>query len=101
MRILTNTNSMNAIRNNSNDLIKGNVPKLAAKQIDNVEDINFKGTKENHRVSFQYNKDLGRNISCVIDNSTGKTVKQLPSETQVDHMIRMDRLMGLNVDEEA
>lgn len=92
---------MNSIRSDSSDLVRGNVPKLAAKQIDNVEDINCKGTKENHRVSFQYNKDLGRNIACVIDNSTGKTVKQLPSETQVDHMIRLQRLMGLNVDEKA
>lgn len=88
---------MNATRSDSSGL----VTKLAAKQIDNVEDINFKGTKENHRVSFQYNKDLRRNVAQVVDNSIGKTVKQLPSETQVDHMIRMERLMGLNIDVEA
>ena len=76
-------------------------PKLASRQIDNVEDVNFTQTKRNHRVSFQYNKDLERNVAHIIDNSTGKVVKKLPSDSQVDHMIRMRNLMGLYIDEEA
>lgn len=94
MRIPSDINNLSAMKHYS-------VLKLATNQIDNVEDINFKGPKENHRVSFQYNKDLGRNVAHVVNNSTGKTVKQSPSKTQVDHMIRMGRLMGLNIDEEV
>ncbi|MDI9438484.1 MAG: flagellar protein FlaG [Bacillota bacterium] len=83
------------------DLLTGKVPKVAARQVDHVEDLTFQGAKENHRVSFRYNKDLGENVAHIIDNSTGKTVKQNPTPTQVDHRIRMKRLMGLYVDERA
>ncbi|HHT73606.1 MAG TPA: flagellar protein FlaG [Firmicutes bacterium] len=83
------------------DLLTGDLPKLAARQVDQVEDLNVPGSKENHRVSFRYDKDLGKNVAHIIDNSTGKTVRQLPTPTQVDHMIRMRKLMGLFVDERA
>ncbi|NMB02145.1 MAG: flagellar protein FlaG [Firmicutes bacterium] len=82
-------------------LLTGEVPKLAAKQVDQVEDVNFKGTKENHRLSFKYNKELKQNVAVVIDNKTGEIVKHSPSATQVDHKIRIKRLMGLHVDEKA
>jgi hypothetical protein len=36
-----------------------------------------------------------------VDNRTGETVKHLPSATQVDHRIRIRRLMGLHVDKKA
>lgn len=101
MRISLSINSGYSVQRDFANLVKGDTSKLASRQIDNVEDVNYKGTKESHRVSFQYDKDLGRNIAHVIDNSTGKTVKQMPSETQVDHMIRMQRLIGLHVDEKA
>lgn len=103
MKITNSTNTQNlvSIKQESQDLLQGSVSKLAPKQVDNVTDVNFKGTRENHRISFQYNKDLGRNVAHVIDNATGKTVKLLPSETQIDHMIRLKRLLGLHVDVEA
>ena len=84
-----------------NNLIKGEVPKAAKKQIDKVNDVNFKENKENHRVIFKYNKDLDRNIAHTIDNSTGETVKQALTEAQVDHLIRIERLKGLHLDEEV
>lgn len=83
------------------ELLEGRTPKLAPKQVDNVEDINFKGSKEHHRLSFQYNKDLGENVALLIDNKTGKAVKHSPSATQVDHKIRIRRLIGLHVDRKA
>jgi len=83
------------------DLLTGNLPKLAVKQVDNVEDISFHGAKQNHRVSFEYNKDLGRNVERIIDNATGETVKEVPTPTQVAHLIRMKKLMGLYVDKKA
>lgn len=83
------------------NLIKGEVQKLATRQVDDVENVSFKGIAPNHRVSFRYNKELKRNVAHVIDNSTGKTVKKAPSDTQVDHMIRMKKLMGLHIDIEG
>ncbi|HHY08600.1 MAG TPA: hypothetical protein GX530_08820 [Corynebacteriales bacterium] len=77
------------------------IPKLASRQIDNFEDVNSAQPRANHRVSFQYNKEIERNVAHIIDNSTGKVVKKLPSDSQVDHMIRMRNLMGLHIDEEA
>lgn len=99
MKILDVSNQMPTIKQNSTDLIKGSVPKLALNQIDNVEDVNFSSSKSNHRLSFKYDKNISKNVAQIIDNSTGKIVKQLPSASQVDHMIRMSRLMGLHVDE--
>ncbi|HBN97565.1 MAG TPA: hypothetical protein DDZ66_14850 [Firmicutes bacterium] len=83
------------------ELLEGRLPKLALKQVDHVDDVNFKGSKGHHRLSFQYNKELGENVAYLIDTRTGKTVKHLPSATQVDHKIRVKRLMGLHVDKKA
>jgi uncharacterized FlaG/YvyC family protein len=54
------------------------VPKVAANQIDKVIDVNYSGTKENHRVSFIYYQELGRNVAHIIDNSTGGDCKKSP-----------------------
>ena len=89
------------IRLETAELLEGCSPKLAPRQVDQVDDVNFKGNKSNHRLSFQYNKDLKENVAHLIDNKTGKTVKHLPSATQVDHKIRIRRLMGLHVDKKA
>lgn len=90
-----------AIRPEYEKLLEGKVPKLAAKQVDQVEEVSFQGNKENHRLSFRYNKELQENVVYVIDNRTGEIVKHSPSATQVDHKIRIKRLMGLHVDEQA
>ena len=89
------------IRPETANLLEGRTPKLAPRQVDNVDDVNFKGSKGNHRLSFQYNQDLQQNVAHLIDNKTGKTVKHLPSATQVDHRIRIRRLLGLHVDKQA
>lgn len=90
-----------SIRPEYAQLLEGRVPKVAPKQVDQVDEVNFHGSKANHRLSFRYNKELKENVVQVIDNSTGEIVKHLPSETQVDHKIRMQRLMGLHVDIKA
>lgn len=82
-------------------LLEGRSPKLAPHQVDQVEDVNFKGNRDHHRISFQYNKELEENVVRVIDTRTGRVVKDLPSATQVDHKIRLRRLMGLHVDKKA
>ncbi len=79
-------------------LLTGEIPKLAVKQVDQLKDLQAAAVRENHRVSFKYHKDLGRNVAEIVDNATGKTVRQLPSPTQVDHLLRMKKLMGLFVD---
>lgn len=83
------------------DLIKGEVHEVAANQIDLVEVVNFSGTKENHRVSYQYNKELSRNVAHIIDNSTGEIVKKALTDAQIDHLIRIERLKGIHLDEKA
>ncbi|NMB19326.1 MAG: flagellar protein FlaG [Firmicutes bacterium] len=82
-------------------LLEGRLPKVAPKQVDQVEEVNFKGNRDHHRLSFQYNKDLEENVAVLIDIKTGKTVKHSPSASQVDHKLRIRRLMGLHVDEKA
>jgi len=99
MRIAAGVYASAAGKMRYEDLLTGRVPKVAARQVDQVEDVYFQGTKEHHRVSFRYNKELGGNVAHIVDNSTGETVKQLPTPTQVDHQIRLRRLMGLYVDE--
>lgn len=101
MKIASGAHSVNALNQTSQDLIRGKIPKLASKQVDNVDDVNFKDAKRNHRVSMQYNKELDGNIAHVIDNATGKTVKTHMTESQVDQAIRIKRLMKLHIDEEA
>ncbi len=89
------------IKPDTERLLEGRTPKLAPKQVDQVEDVNFKGSKEHHRLSFQYNKELEENVAQVIDTRTGQAVRDLPSATQVDHKIRLRRLMGLHLDRKA
>ena len=79
MRIISGGPEFNISMTKYQDLIKGEIEKVAPKQVDNVDDINFKGPKENHRISFKYNRDLDKNIAHVIDNKTGETVKKLQS----------------------
>ncbi len=42
---------------------------------------------------------IGKNVVYVVENATNDTIKQIPSEARVDSMIRLQRLMGLHVDE--
>lgn len=83
------------------ELLKGRVRKLASTQVDKVDEVSFKGSRGHHRLSFQYDRDVGENVAKVIDNFTGETVKHIPSATQVDHKIRIKRLMGLHLDKKA
>ncbi len=101
MKITADSNFTRPIRQDVADLITGKVVKLASKQVDNVDEINFKEMKANHRISFQYHRELGKNVAHVIDNASNETVKVIPTETQVDHMLRMNKLMGLHIDEKA
>lgn len=100
LRIASCTNPNQAIQLQSPRyaVVQGNVPKLAIKHVDFVNDVNFKGTKENHHLKFKYNEEIGRSVAYIVDNASGETVKVLPSETQLDHWVRIKRLMGLNLD---
>lgn len=89
------------IRPETVQLLEGRVPKAAPHQVNNVEDVNFKGNKDHHRLSFRYNKELGENVAHLVDTRTGETVKHSPSATELDHRIRIQRLMGLHVDKQA
>ena len=101
MRISSGGPEFNVSQARYHNLIKGEIEKVAPRQVDNFDEINFKGTKDNHRIMFKYNKDLDKNIVHVVDNKSGETVKKVPSDAQVDNMIRIQRLMGLYVDEET
>ncbi len=76
-------------------------PELAGKLIDNTEDVNDVGPRAHHRVSYAWDKELERNVANTIDNKTGDVVKKAVSDAQKDHALRIEKLKGLNVDEEA
>lgn len=83
------------------DLLKGEVSKVAPKLTNNVEDVNFKEPKKNHRVSFRHNEKIGRNVAHVVDNSSGETVKKVPCDAEVDRIIRTERLKGIYLNKKA
>ncbi|MEJ6950187.1 hypothetical protein [Natronospora cellulosivora (SeqCode)] len=101
MRLPSYNQNLSTTMQKFNNLLKGEVPKVAVKQIDDVNDINFKDSKENHRVNLKYNKDSDRNIAHTIDNATGETVKKSLTDAQVDHLLRIERLKCLHLDEEV
>lgn len=87
-----------AMRQEYVQLLTGRLPKIAPRQVDQVEEVNFQNAKSNHRLSFRYDRELEDTVLCVIDNSTGEAVKHVPSKSQVDHALRMKKLMGLHID---
>lgn len=72
-----------------------------AGQMDQAEALNSAGFKGNHRLSFQFNKELKRNVVCIIDNYSGEVVKKIPSDDEVAHLVRLKRLLGLFFDVRA
>ena len=80
-------------------LLAGNIERVAPKQIDNFQDVNFNETLEGYRLSFEYNEELEENVLHVIDNSTNTTVKRVPSQAKAEQTLRIRRLAGLIVDE--
>jgi len=82
-------------------LLAGEVERIAPKQIDNFQDVNFNDTLDGYRLSFQYNDELEENVLHVIENSTNETVKRVPSQAMAEQTLRIRRLAGLIVDEEA
>lgn len=103
LRIASCTNPKQTIQlqEDRHALVQGNIPKLAIKHADLVNDVNFKGTKEKHHLKFKYNEEIGQSVAYLVDNASGETVKISPSETQLDHWVRIKRLMGLNLDLKA
>lgn len=95
------TYSTIGISQEQRNLLEGELPKLAVKQVGQVEDVSFKGTRENHRLSFRYDKDLRRNVVHLVDNATGQSLKQTPGDTEVDHELRIKKLIGLHLDKQA
>ncbi|UNC91726.1 flagellar protein FlaG [Candidatus Contubernalis alkaliaceticus] len=95
-----NTNTNTYIKKH-HDLLKGEVRKVAPKLTNNVDDVNFKEHKKNHRVSFKHNKELGRNVAHIVDNLSGETVKKVPSDAEVDRIIRTERLKGIYLNKKA
>ena len=98
MKINADTNFLEKHHKAHQELLTGKIPKKAAKQVDQVEDVNFKGAKSHHRISVVFNKELKKPIVNLVDNHTGETVKKAISDAEVDRMIRIDRLKGLTLD---
>ncbi len=79
--------------------LAGEVERVAPKQIDNFQDVNFNDTLDGYLLSFQYDEELDENVLHVIDNSTNTTVKRVPSQAESEQTLRIRRLAGLIVDE--
>ena len=101
MQVSGNNPEVTICHQNYYDLLKGEREKLAPRQIDNFEDVNFNGTKDRHRINFRYNDDIGKNVVYVVENATNESVKQIPSEARVDSMIRLQKSIGKLIDEEV
>lgn len=91
--------NLNNLQKAKEELLKGETPKVAVKQVDLVQEVNFKEPKSHHRVSVAYDKDLNRPIVQTVDVNTGKVVKKAISDAEVDRMIRLEKHKGLAVDE--
>lgn len=72
---------------------------LASKVVDDVKNITFQELKVNHRVSIEYNRTINSNVLHVIDNSTGETVATYPSEAEINLGIRINKMLGLFINE--
>ncbi|SDL68461.1 hypothetical protein [Halarsenatibacter silvermanii] len=41
------------------NFLAGNIERVAPKQVDNFQDVNFNDTLDGYRVSFRYDEELG------------------------------------------
>ncbi len=73
------------------ELVKGKIPKLAPKQVDDVTEAQGYRLRENHRIQYTYNKELKKNVVHVVDNKTGDVVKKALSDAEVDRRIRVQK----------
>lgn len=73
------------------ELIQGKTPKLAPKQVDQVEEVSGSPVRKNHRIQYTYNKELEKNVAHVVDNNTGEVVKKRLSDAEVDRRIRVKK----------
>ena len=84
------------------ELVRGETPKLAPKQVDDAKEVQSARLRENHRIQFAYNKELKKNVAHVVDNKTGEVVKKALSDGEVDRRIRIKkgvkRVLGDNLD---
>ena len=65
-------------------------------QVSKLQDIaNFHGTK----VHFNINEELGKVIIKVVDSTTDKVVREIPSEDLQKLQIHMKETLGLLIDE--
>ena len=55
----------------------------------------------NRSVSFTRDKETGTDIIKVIDDNTGDTIRQLPSEELLTFMKNLTRMLGTFLDEKA
>lgn len=66
------------------------------KQVSKLQDIaNFHGTK----LRFNVNEELGKVIIKVIDSTTDKVVREIPSEDLQKLQLHMKETLGLLIDE--
>ena len=99
MEVNGSENNLSNLQKAKEELLKGEIPKLAVKQVDQVQDVNFKEPKSHHRMSVAFDKELNKPIVQTIDVHTGKVVKKAISDAEVDRMIRLEKHKGLAVDE--
>ena len=55
----------------------------------------------NTALSFSVNKDLGEVVVQVIDKDTMEVIRQIPSEERMRLLARMEKSVGMLVDQEA
>lgn len=63
--------------------------------------VNRQLAKVNNSLHFEYNKDCKQLVVKIVDNETGETVKQYPSEEFLDMMARISDFIGMILDEKA
>jgi len=73
------------------ELIRGKIPKLAPKQVDDGKENQGYRLRKNHRIQYTYNKELKKNVVHVVDNKTGDVVNKAISDAEVDRRIRVQR----------
>lgn len=99
MKVNGSENNLSNLQKAKEELLKGETPKVAVKQVDQVNDVNYKEVKSHHRMSVEYDKELKKPIVQTVDVTTGKVVKKAISDAEVDRMIRLEKHKGLAVDE--
>ncbi len=76
-------------------------PKLASKQVDDVDAVKPDIATGHRRISYTWDEDLEQNVTHVVDNQTGDVTRKGLTDAQRDHVLRIRKLVGQSFDEKA